>query len=811
MKITRFLVSLLLIGGSMSVALPALAMTDDQVVSYIKSQAAAGKSEKQIGQELLAQGVTPEQVKRIKAKYDAQGSAAGGDGGAGVMTGAGRQRGSGVAVESGLNEADMVTYMTTSAASTSTTNRSSRNIYGHEIFNSEALTFEPNTNLATPQNYRLGPGDEVIIDLWGTNEEHIRDVLSPEGSIMIQQLGPVYLSGMTVKEAQKHVKNVFSKKYAGLDTNESSIDLTLGKVRSIQVDIMGEVSTPGTFRMSPFSSVFHALYNAGGINDIGSMRNIQVLRNGKRIADVDIYQYLFSGKQTGNIRLQEGDVIIVPPYSRLVNLTGNVKRPMYYEMKPGESLQTLIDYAGGFRGDAYSDNIRVQRQNGLDNELVTVEKAQFPTYSLRDGDVVSVGTVIDRYNNRVELRGAVNRPGQYAIGDEIKTLRELVNKAEGLAEEAYLDRALLYREKPDRTMEVIALNIGDIMSGKTADIALQKNDLITISDVRAVFEIGSVTIGGMVDNPGKYGYADGMTVEDLILAAGGLLDGASMARIDVARRINDPDALTTDNNIAKVFTFGLENGLAVGDGAEFQLQPYDIVTVRKSPAYQPQEQVSIRGQVPFEGGYTLQTRNERLSDLVKRAGGLLESAYVRGANLSRIMTEDQIKMRDEILRLARMNQDNYGDSISMSKLDLSNRTSVGIDLEKALENPGSSYDLVLQPGDQLMVPEMQSTVKVAGEVLFPNTVVYGDKMKLKNYIEMAGGYSDQAKKSKVFVVYMNGTVAKGKRNTPIEPGCTIIVPSKPEKKAFDWTKTLTIATSLGSLATMAASLATIFK
>lgn len=855
MKTTRFLVSLLLLGFSLSFAIPAYSLTDEQVVNYIKTQMAAGKSEKQIGQELLAKGVTPEQVKRIKAKYEQDQQQDGTSATTGSKTTTGRdrmrsndntkttQRKSQTAAKnqknqksqqgqkknnSGLNvgmsddDLDMTVfdYVQEDIVYDENGNpitdwqfpdeNDGKVIYGHELFNSENLTFEPNPNIATPANYRLGPGDEVIIDLWGANEEHIRDVLSPEGSIMIEQLGPVYLNGMTVKEAQKHVKKVFSRKYAGLDTNESSIDLTLGNVRSIQVDIMGEVSTPGTFQLSPFSSVFHALYNAGGINDIGSMRNIQVLRNGKRVADVDIYDYLFKGKQTGNIRLQEGDVIIVPPYSRLINVEGNVKRPMYYEVKPGETLATLLEYAGGFTGDAYSGMVRLQRQNGLENELVTVEKSQFPTYSLRDGDIVTVGTVIDRYTNRVELSGAVNRPGQYALGEEINTLRDLITKAEGLAEEAYLDRALIYREKPDRSMEIIAVNIGDVMSGRAADIALQKNDIIEVADVIELTERGDVTVNGQVAYPGQYPYADGMTVEDLVVRAGGLLEGASTSKVEVARRIVDRDATKSSNQIAEVFSFALENGLAVGDGKGFELKPYDIVEIRKSPVYEAQQQVSIRGQVLFDGDYTLQSKNERLSELVKRAGGVLESAYVKGASLSRKRTEDEMKMQEETLRLAKQSQ-NPGDSINLEKIDLKERYNVGIDLEKAIANPGSTVDLVLMPGDEIFVPEQQSTVKISGEVFFPNTVAYTEGKKLGYYIDQAGGYSEMAKKNKVYVVYLNGSVAKAKRNTPIEPGCNIIVPSKPEGKGFDWTKALSITSMLGSLATVAVALTTALK
>lgn len=814
MKITRYLVPLMLL-----CALPAMALTDEQVVNYIKTQAAAGKSQNQIGKELLAKGVTPEQVQRIKARYESeQKSEAYTGAGPKVAAGSNKLRsGGGTANQSrnggGITEVqqEYVEYTETAPAGTEkTVAATSKNIYGHEVFNSRALTFEPNSNIATPQNYRLGPGDEVVIDIWGTNEDHIRQVISPEGSIMISQLGPVYLNGMTINDANKHIKATFSRKYAGVGSDQSDINVTLGEVRSIQVDIMGEVKTPGSFRLSPFSTVFHALYRAGGINDIGTMRNIHVLRNGKRISNVDVYDFLFKGKDTGNIRLQEGDVIIVPPYSELVSIEGNVKRPMFYEMKPNETLSTLIEYAGGFSGDAYSDMVRLQRLNGIENELYTIEKSSFPSYTLADGDVITVGTVKDRYSNKVEIKGAVTRPGLYALSDEIKTIKDLITKADGLSEEAYKGRALLYREKSDRSLEVIAINLDNLMSGGIADIPLQKNDILEISDINDLADRGGFTIQGLVAFPGTYPYAEGTTLEDLILRAGGLKEGASTAKIDVARRIIDQDATTETKQIADVFSFRLENGLTLDGGHEFELKPNDLIQVRKSPTYENQKVITLGGEILFPGDYVLQSRNERISEVINRAGGLLGSAYIKGASLSRKITDDERVSREQTLNLARANAQGK-DSISMSKIQVSDRTNIGIDLQMALENPGSEYDLVLQEGDQLFVPEFQSTVKISGDVMFPNSVVYIPGKKLSYYIDQAGGYGERAKKSKAFIVYMNGTVAKAKRSTPIEPGCHIIIPSKPEGKPFDWAKVLSIATSLGSLATMAASIASIAK
>lgn len=786
----------------------AFAITDQQVIDYIKQQTAAGKSEQQIGKELMAKGVTPEQAKRIKAQLESQQQ------GENQAT---RQTVTSAESERKHNAAEDVSVssienMQREIEKGDAMSGSGRKIYGHQVFNSQSLTFEPSENLATPQNYRLGPGDEVVIDIWGTSEDHMRQTISPEGSIMISQIGPVYLNGLTIKDANQHIKSAFSRKYAGMNDAETDIQVTLGQVRTIQVDILGEVATPGTFRMSPFSSVFHALYRAGGINDIGSLRNIQVLRNGKKVAGVDIYDYLFKGKTSGNIRLQEGDVIIVPPYEQLVNIDGNVKRPMYYEIKPDETVKSLLDYAGGFTGDAYGGMVRLSRQSGTENELYNIDRGEFATYRLQDGDIITVGTILDRYANRVELKGAVYRPGMFAIGDGLKTVRDLIDKADGVTEDAYTDRVLLYREGPEKQLEVVALDLKDILRGAAPDITLKRNDMLVISSVNELEERGDVYIGGQVARPGAYPYAANSTVEDLIFQAGGLLEGASTARVDISRRIVDPSATEATNQLAQEFTVSIENGLAVGKGKGFRLKPYDRVEVRRSPGYAPQETVAIDGEVLFAGTYTLRKRNERLSEFVTRAGGLIDGAYIKGAYLSRRLSESELAARKEALRLAMSNNsENMGDSIAIDKIDLSNMYNVGINLEKALANPGSDYDLVLMPGDSLYVPEKQSTVKISGDVMFPNAVIYEPGKKLSHYINQAGGYGQRAKKGKVFIVYMNGTVARAKRNTPIEPGCHIIVPSKPQNGGTDWSKILTLTTGFMSVATMVATIPNLFK
>lgn len=803
MKLRHLIISLCL-----ATSIVGIAITDKEVLTYIKQQTAAGKSNQQIGLELTARGVTPEQAKRIKAQLEAQQNSEVSAMNQSVAATNNNRRNTpadDISVETFVEidrEVDKGENGTVGV----------ERIYGHNVFNSQSLTFEPGENMATPQNYRLGPGDEVIIDIWGASEDHIRQTISPEGSIMIANLGPVYLNGLTINDANKHIRSAFARKYAGVENAQTDVQLNLGQVRTIQVDILGEVATPGTFRMSPFSTVFHALYRAGGINDIGTLRNVQVMRNGKKIATVDIYDYLFNGKTSGNVRLQEGDVIIVPPYEQLVSIDGNVKRPMYYEIKPDENINTILKYAGGFTGDAYNGMVRLARQSGTENELFNIDSSEFASYRLKDGDVITVGTILDRYSNRVELKGSVYRPGMFAIGEDLATLGDLIRKADGTTDDAYLDRVLIYREGPNLELQVIAVDLNDILSGKSADIPLKRNDMVVISSITELNERGFVKIDGMVAKPEKYPYAENMTVEDLIIQAGGLLEGASTARVDIARRIVDASSTEQTQQLARVYSLSIENGLAVGEGKGFLLKPFDYVSVRKSPGYSEQKFVTLTGEVLFDGNYVLQQRNERLSQVIERAGGVIEDAYIKGAYLQRKLSDDEVNARKEALQLAMANSgDNMVDSIALSKIEVSNMYNVGINLEKALQNPGTHYDIVLQPGDHLHIPEQQSTVKISGDVMFPNAVMYEPNKKLSYYIDQAGGYGQTAKKGKAFVVYMNGSVARAKKSTIIEPGCHIIVPTRPASDGTDWTKILSFATSFSSVAALAATITSIFK
>lgn len=771
-------------------------MTDQQVIEYVKQATQEGKEQKQIALELARKGVTRKQAERIKKQYEQQ-----------MGTDASNMQGT------ELNEArlreetqDETTALTDNQPTTEELAQEDQ-VFGRNIFNTRNLTFEPNNNMATPPNYQLGPGDEVIIDIWGASQTSIRQTITPDGTINMQELGPIYLSGMTVEEANRFLKN----KLGTVFSNENNqIQVTLGNTRTIQINIMGEVVQPGTYALSAFSTVFHALYRAGGVNDIGSLRNVQLVRNGKKIAAVDVYDFIMQGKIKDDVRLQEGDVIIVPAYDMLVKMSGNVKRPMRFEMKKDETLAALIKYAGGFNADAYSKSVRMVRQNGMEYEVKTVDEMDYSVCQLRDGDVVTVGAILNRFTNKVEIKGAVYRPDIYALDGKVNTVRALIEKAQGLMDDAFTNRAVLQRQRDDLTSEIVSVDVRALMNGTIPDIPLRKNDILYIPSIHDLQDLGSVTIYGEVTKPDEYPYADNMTLEDLIIQAGGLKEAASTVRVDVSRRIKDTKSVNSTDSIGQMFSFALKDGFVIDGQPGFVLQPYDQVFVRRSPGYQTQQNVSIQGEVIFGGTYTLTSKAERLSDLVKKAGGVTNSAYVRGAKLIRVANDEEKKRMQDVVKL--MGRELGENAIDSLGLQVDSLFSVGIDLEAALANPGGDADLVLREGDVLNIPEYVNTVKINGAVMMPNTVSYRKGEKVGYYLSQAGGYSQHAKKSKKFIIYMNGQVAKVKGNgsKQIEPGCEIIVPNKKQSKA-NIGNILGYATSFSSLATMAATIVTLFK
>lgn len=778
-------------------------MSDSQVIEYVKTEAAKGTSQQMIATELLKRGATQDQLLRIKSQVNQQNQNT-----SNINTPTSRPiLRKDVTSETYALRNDSIARLLEYQREYGLLEDNKPVIFGKNIFNQKNLSFLPNMNIPTPEDYKLGPGDEIVIDIWGASQASLQQIISPEGSIVVDRLGPVYLNGMTIREANSYIQQKFSSVYSGISNEggSSQIKLTLGQIRTIQINILGEVAVPGTYALSSLSSVFHALYNAGGINDIGSLRSIQLYRKGKLIKTIDIYQYLLNGNASGETRLMDGDIIMVPPYISLVEIVGKIKRPMFYEMTVTETLSDLIKYSGGFTGDAYKEKIDITRKTGKYDKAYTVSSKDFENFILDDKDSIFVSAGLNQFDNRVEIKGAVFRPGYYEVGEQIKTIKNLIEKAGGIKENAFLNRAILTREKADLTRETVPINLKNLLEGRTADINLKKNDMLLVASDSVLVELGSFTIYGDVQTPGEYDYAEGTSIEDLIIKAGGLLKSASLAKVDVSRRIVDPLSIESPNVIADIYTFNIKNGLVVDGPPDFVLNPYDQVYVRRSPGYIEQRNIEIAGEVLFPGKYALKEKTERLSDIVKRAGNLTPHAFSAGARLLREKTI--MEMTEERKAMQALSK-GLKDSISTDLLNINPYYSVGIELDKAIANPKSEYDLVLREGDQLIVPEYDNTVRINGSVMYPNTVLYKKGQKVSYYINQAGGYSDLAEKKRAYIVYMNGTVAKvkGSNRDAIQPGCNIVIPSKEQKEKMSLAQILSLGTSVTSMASVVALL-----
>ena len=778
----------------------AQAMSDDEVMSYVKNAASQGKSQQTIYKELVARGVSTSQLQRIKDKYE-------------------QQKEDAVANQSNKNvDTQRVNPEQAEDKAPAQSNdmtvdgpEGGIKVFGRDIFRTANLTFEPSMNIATPVNYRLGPGDELQIEVWGASETNITQKVSPDGYISIPNVGPVNVNGLTVQAATNRIKAKLSQIYSGLASSNvnlsTHVKVSLGQIRTIQVNIMGEVARPGTYALPSFSTVFHALYKAGGMSKMGSLRNIKVVRGGRTVATVDVYDYIINGRSHSDIRLQEGDVILASPYDALVLIKGKVKRPMYYEMKSSESIRTLIGFAGGFSNDAYRGAVTVDRNNTKERTVATVDDMNYGVFKVKDGDVVSVGEILDRYDNRIEVKGAVYRPGYYELGKDIQTVKDLIEKADGLLEYAFTNRAVLHRENDDKTLEVISLNVKAIIDGTEADVTLRKNDVLFIPSKYDLEQKGTLEIRGEVYKPNVFPYAANTKLEDLIIMAGGLTESASTVRVDVTRRIIDRKGTKKQKEIAQTFSFGVKDGFVVEGEPGFVLEPYDQVFVRRSPGYSEKVNVTVSGEVEFEGDYSLNVRNERLSDVLEKAGGLTEFAYIEGARLERQMTPEEYKQAQELMDMVASNNKVSGnDSIVVPQV--SRTYPVGIDLKEILANPHSAIDPVLQDGDVIVIPQYMTTVSVSGSVRKPNSVVYDPKMKLKDYISEAGGYAERARKSGTFILYPNGHIKELGRNASakdIMGGSKIIVPQK-GRSQWNLATTLTSVTTSVSMLAVIASL-----
>ena len=836
-------------------------MTDDQVMSFVAKEHSAGTSNSQIVTKLMQRGVDISQIRRVREKYEKmqkQGSLASATERTGdanrLRSNNGKTR-SDYGKEADKEAANYSNYRVQAQRDYSykhtydsndeeysdmqkemnglvpdsnrleKTAKDKHRVFGRDIFNNKELSFEPNMNIATPQNYRLGPGDAVIIDIYGASQRTIQSTVSPDGEVTIEGYGPVNVSGQTVAQANARLRNTLGSRY-----RSSRVKLTVGQTKTIMVNVMGEVKAPGTYTLSAFATVFHALYMAGGTNDLGTLRNIKVYRHNRLVTVVDIYDYILNGKLTGNVRLADNDVIVVGPYDCLVNISGKVKRPMFYEMKKNESLNSVLKYAGGFTGDAYTKAVRVNRKTGREYSVFNVEEFDYANFRIADGDSVSVDSILPRYANTVEIKGAVFRPGMYNLGEQINSVRTLVEHAEGLTEEAFTARAVMHRMKADRSLEVISVDIAGIMSGKVADIPLKENDVLFIPTRQDKMIERTITIRGEVNYPGTYKYADNETIEDFVLQAGGLTDKASVVKVNVSRRVNNPKALRPDSIIAKSFELSLKDGFVIDGTPGFTLMPFDEVFVRKNPSYTEQQNVSIEGEVMFKGTYTMTKRPSRLSDLYHMAGGATEHAYIKGARLLRRTNQAERELMLTIYKKERENQQknllqlaassNNGSAIQQSaesaknaeleKFNIPDEYPVGIDLKEALKNPGGDEDLVLREGDRLIVPQYDGTVKINGAVMFANTVPYVKGKRASYYIDEAGGFASDAVKSKAYVIYMNGKVAKVSHGARIYPGCEIVVPSKLKRK-MSVAETMSLGSSMSSIAAMIATIANMTK
>ena len=801
-------------------------MTETQILQMVQQEKKKGTPESDIATKLLQKGATLEQIQKMRQKYASQLEKAsmGGVADKAIGDAQNRMRQN----NSPLKEADPRVYrqqqmgnlptewmysndpammgMYQSPDSLYFAGQEGKKVFGRDIFNNKSLTFEPQMNIATPQNYVLGPGDQLIIDVYGDTQKSEQLTVSPDGDVTVPDYGPIHVAGLSVSAAQSKVRS-----HLGTYYESSDIRVTVGQTRTIMVNVMGEVKAPGTYTLSAFATVFHALYMAGGISDLGTLRSIKVFRQGRQISVVDVYEFILNGRLAGNVRLQDNDVIQVGPYESIVDITGRVKRPMAYELRKNESLATLLKYSGGFANDAYKKSLRVLRKNGRMKSVFNVEEFEMPEFKMFDGDSVTVDSIIDRFENMVEVKGAVYRPGMYNLGEKVHSVRSLIENADGITEEAMVARAVIRRMKPNRTQEVVSVDLKGILDGTAADMPLENEDVLFIPTLAEHQNLRTLTINGEVIFPGTYEYAEKMTIEDLILQAGGLTDAASTVKVDVTRRLRDPEAMTSTMEVAKTYSFSLKPNFEYDGDQSFTLEPFDVVSVRKSPVYQNPIQVRVEGEIAFEGSYSLEQKNQRLSDVVKAAGGVVPGAYVRGARLIRTMNEDELARRDEMIKMARQSASaSTKDSLSLEQLALETTYTVGIHLDEALANPGCDEDVELQEGDRLVIPRYNRTVRISGDILKPNTVAFKEKKNYKYYIEQAGGYGKRARKSHTYILYQNGTIAKASKGD-IEPGCEVIVPTKGPKDSANLQQWLAIGTSAASLATMFVSIANMLK
>ncbi|RZT96504.1 protein involved in polysaccharide export with SLBB domain [Ancylomarina subtilis] len=654
-------------------------------------------------------------------------------------------------------------------------------IFGFHFFNSEKLTFAPSVDVPVSDSYTLGIGDELVVNIYGASQQIYNLQVQSNGSVYITDLGPVQLAGLTFSKAQYKIKNRLMSIYSGLrgDKPNTFVDVSVGQLKAVKVNVIGEVNVPGTYTLPATASAFNALYLAGGPNEKGSFRQIDVLRDGNVISTIDVYAYLVDGKTLDNIQLRDQDVIMVRPYLNRVKVAGEFKRDGWFEAKKDESLADMFRYAGGFSENAYTHRVELYRNNTRTMTFKDVAAQDFGSTILMNGDSIVAGLVIDRFENKVSLEGAVYRPGNYEMTEGLM-LSQLIDRAEGAKEEAYMDRGVIIRKKKDYTFESLSFSLRDVLNGKT-DIALKKNDKIQISSIFDMREAQTVEIVGEVQFPGTYAYAENLKLADLIYMAGGFLEQAEVSAVEVSRILDKKEIESLTNRLSHSFQFPVDRQLKMADeDAAFVIKPFDKIYVRRAPGYRPQAVVKVQGEVAYAGDFGLTFKGEKISDVIKRAGGVTPEAFVEGASLRR---KHEMSDAEYEAKLALAKQDT-----TMNEIDIKRITYqvVGIDLVKIFKKPGGVDDLQLQDGDQLLIPEKMQTVKVSGAVLSPVALTFKEKKSLRKYIRSSGGFAQSAKKSKVYVLYANGTAEStrgsifGRRYPKVKPGCEIIVPEKPE-------------------------------
>lgn len=716
-------------------------------------------------------------------------------------------------------------------------------VFGSDLFRNQKLTFEPKLNIPTPPNYILGTNDELIVDISGLYEANYRLKVTPDGTVRIPAIGLVKVSGQTMEAASSNIRNRMAKIYSGVGSGDTHINISLGYIRSIMVTVVGEATHPGSYTLPSLATAFNALYACGGPGEKGSMRDIKVIRHGKTIADIDMYRFLVDGLASGNIVLQDEDVLKIEPYQKRVTLTGAVKHMAIFEALPGETLNDLIRYAGGFTEDASKGLITAFRLTEREKTVIDVKEDQFASFELKSGDQYHVTTTYDKFDNRVDITGSIMRPGAYALQPGL-TVKQLIAKADGLKEDAYLNMAVIYRKKDNAIPEVVGFNLGAILNNVDPDIVLQKNDSVRIGNLLDYREEETVSILGAVKEPGVYKLTETLSIKDLVFKAKGFTEMASTDSVELIRIVKDPSKLKSTNIKTTVMKFRLDRNLNFkdGDGA-YKLENGDQVIVRTIPGYEDIRMVKVEGEVLQPGTYNILNKTERISDVLKRAGGVTKYAYPVGAYLIRTEKTSGVegilrqKMVDNAKRQLQSGSSNSidtkllketgsVDNLTEMKEKLAGTKSidqllktegiVGINLKEIMENPGSKLDLFLEEGDILYVPRELQTVRVLGEVLFPTYVSYSKGLGLRYYISNAGGFSDRAQKNKTFVLYANGSAKSTssflwfRSYPPIKPGSHIVVPEKPTELK-EKISTAELVSIMSSIATVAVLVISVFK